>query len=112
VYKAGEEIYVTRAATRTYKDPDAVQSNDINNPIYVRLRILNNKINGAKSDDDVLKLFNTVQKTPGGESFLKNIGGKVVEVKQDTTTSEWVAVENSSLEYGVDDLKTIYQGYK
>ena len=110
-YEVGEEIYVTRAAIRKYKDPDADKTSDINNPTYVRLRILNNKINEAASDTDVLKLFNTVQKTPGGESFLKNIGGKVIEVKQDSVTKEWIEVEDAQ-GYGVDDLKTIYQGYK
>jgi ribosomal protein S8 len=109
-YKAGDMVYVTRHVKETFKDPDAKEG-DINNPTYVRLRILNNKINNAASDGDVLKLFNTVQKTPGGESFLKKIGEKVVEVKQDSTTKEWIEVADA-LEYDVDDLKTIYQGYK
>ena len=109
-YVAGDTVYVTRAAKERYEDPNP-KIDDINNPTYVRLRILNNKINEAASDDDVLNLFNTVQKTPGGESFLKKIGGKVVEVKKDTTTNEWIEV-GDALQYGVDDLKTIYQGYK
>lgn len=109
-YEAGDVVYVTRAVKERYEDPNP-KIDDINNPTYVRLRILNNKINEAASDADVLNLFNTVQKTPGGESFLKKIGEKVVEVKQDTSSAEWVEVDDA-LEYGVNDLKTIYQGYK
>lgn len=110
-YEAGDVVYVTRAVKERYEDPNPNKTGDNTSDYYNRLRILNNKINEAASNADVLNLFNTVQRTPGGESFLKKIGGRVVEVKQDTTTQEWIEVADA-LEYGVNDLKTIYQGYK
>jgi len=110
VYKAGEEVYVTRAAGRTYRDPDAKQGSKGNSDFQVRLRILNNKINEAANNEDVLQLFDTVQQTPGQETFLLLVGDKVKEVKKNPETKEWDEVANS-IDYTAAKLKSIYKGY-
>ena len=71
---------------------------------------LNTKINDAADDAAVLALFDTVQQTPGGETNLKRIDGKVVEVKKLTTSGEWVAVDDAD-EYNASDLRLTYKGY-
>jgi len=108
-YKVGDMVYVTRHVKERYDDPKP-KENKANSDFQVRMGKLNTKINDAANNDTILDLFNTVQQTPGQETYLKRIGKKVVEVKQLTTSGEWVMVEGS-VEYGVADLKSIYEGY-
>lgn len=109
-YEADQMVYVTREVTRTYKDPDAKKEGKGTSDFQVRMGKLNTKINDAADDAAVLALFDTVQQTPGGETNLKRIDGKVVEVKKLTTSGEWVAVDDAD-EYNASDLRLTYKGY-
>ena len=109
-YKVGDMVYVTRDEKEKYRDPDAKDGGKGTSDFQVRMAKLNTKINDAANDAAILDLFDTVQQTPGQETYLKKIDGKVVEVKKLTTSGEWVEVEGGE-EYSADDLRLTYKGY-
>lgn len=110
-YKIGDTIYVKETQTsRDKREKKTGTGGGGGSDFQTNMKILNSKINDAADNDAILSLFTTVQQTPGQETFLKLINGKVKEVKKNPTTKEWDEVEGS-VDYGASQLKLIYKGY-